>query len=54
MTNISRTFTWFYEYFFPGHTASILDFSFSSNGASLVTSSDDGTCRVYDLKMNKD
>merc|ERR1719167_854785 len=37
---------------YTGHTASILDFSFSSDCSSLVTAADDGTCRVFNLRMN--
>jgi len=32
-----------------GHRASVLDFSISSNGRNLLSSSDDGTCRVFDI-----
>jgi len=32
-----------------GHKESILDFSISSNGKDLLSSSDDGTCRVFDI-----
>ncbi|TRY61942.1 hypothetical protein TCAL_03720 [Tigriopus californicus] len=34
---------------FSGHTASILDFAQSSNGSLMLTCSDDGTCKVYDV-----
>eukprot|EP00088_Acartia_fossae_P049652 TRINITY_DN5484_c0_g1_i7.p1 TRINITY_DN5484_c0_g1~~TRINITY_DN5484_c0_g1_i7.p1 ORF type:complete len:423 (-),score=84.07 TRINITY_DN5484_c0_g1_i7:84-1352(-) len=35
-----------------GHSATILDFSLSSSGSHLVTSSDDGTCRIYNVREN--
>lgn len=35
---------------YTGHTANVLDFSFSCDGSRLVTSSDDGTCRIFQIE----
>merc|ERR1712113_825366 len=38
---------------YTGHTASVLDFSISAIGSQLVSSSDDGTCRLFDIRANQ-
>ena len=38
-----------HKFLILGHNASVLDFSISSNGRDLLSSSDDGTCRVFDI-----
>jgi len=35
---------------FSGHTGSVLDFRVSPDCGQLVTSADDGTCRIFDLR----
>ena len=38
-----------HKFLILGHNASVLYFSISSNGRDLLSSSDDGTCRVFDI-----
>jgi len=38
---------------YTGHTASVLDFTISASGCLLASSSDDKTCRIFDIRNNQ-